>query len=74
MRAGPISVLAGGTWNAGLVHSLLFLALLPLGTANAPAGALGFSADFEALTRLSAFAPAPPILPVELVLADRVES
>jgi YegS/Rv2252/BmrU family lipid kinase len=76
-RFDAIAVAGGdGTINEavnGIVHSGLPLAILPLGTANVLANELGLPRAPEALAEIAALAPARPILPAEIVSAERTE-
>ena len=76
-RFDAIAVAGGdGTINEavnGIVHSRLPLAILPLGTANVLANELGLPRAPEALAEIAALSPARPVVPAEIVTAERNE-
>jgi diacylglycerol kinase family enzyme len=57
----------------GIVHSGLPLAILPLGTANVLADELGLPRAPEALAEIAALSAPRPIVPAEIVTAERNE-
>ncbi len=76
-RFDAVAVAGGdGTINEavnGLMVSKLPLALLPLGTANVLANELDLPQEIDALAQIAAFAPSRPVLPGEIVTAERAE-
>ena len=76
-RFDAIAVAGGdGTINEavnGIVQSGLPLAILPLGTANVLAHELGLPRAPEALAEIAALSPARPVVPAEIVTAERNE-